>query len=672
MKKLFLILSVFTFALFVTGCKQEVEVTGITITSENNLREIEVDDALQLTAQVFPEGADSKVVWSSTNETVATVTESGLVLAVGAGNVEIVATSASNVEVSQRFALIVKSGEPDVVNPTSITLTYDATTCKAGETLRITALVNPEEANQSVEWSSSDETIATVSRGDVTALKEGTVVITATSKVDDKVKAEVTLTIEKGDAPVVSGDWAEMPFATHEEYMNAEKETKLKLKGVVTHINPVKEGEVSYFIQNGKDGYYVYAQDAALYPVELGKVYEVGGYKKYYNGLNEISGVEYFVESTDEITYAPNDIAGLNTTYLDVMAPYHCSYVKGTGLFDNGTPGTKAYSFYATVNGYNTTFRVDPSYMSAEEFEKVNAIITSAVNNASFEFTAIMSAFGYGKASPQILITSSEDIKFAEMSTEEMLKAAGGAIAIASSVPFAKNHIELPTTIEGFDGLTIQWSSDSELINCATGEVSHDEVDTFVTLTALLTLDGKTHSTTFSVTVFALDTKEYETVVSFDCEDALPAASYGNSASKSSYAEGDVTLGTPAYTWMLRNALITSTANDKFNGIFGIRAQNNNTAETTARIELKEDVDFTVIEFAICTYNKDTNGAQIKIEYSTDQGATWVASETVITVDSTEMNTYRVKLPEGAKRVAIVLVENTGKRVNIDDIKLLK
>lgn len=671
MKKLFLILSVFVVALFVASC-ETTGVTGITITSENNVREIKVNETVQLTAEVYPVGVNSLVEWSSSNEAVATVDEDGLVTGVAKGNVEIIATSVENEAISQEFALIVEEAEEVVIDPESITLTADVTTCKAGETLTFTAIVNPEGASQSVEWKSSDQTIATVNRGEVSTLKAGTVTITVTSKTNPEVKAEVVVTVEEGEGPIISEEWLNMPYATHQEYMDAEKDTKLKIKGVVTHVCPTKEGKVTYTLQNGTEGFYVYAQDAAMFPVELGKVYEVGGYKKYYNGLNELGNIEHFIELDEEITYTVNDMIDLNTSDLDTMAPYHCSIVTGTALFDNGTPGAKAYSFYANVNGYNTNFRVDPSNMSAEEFEKVNAIVSTAVVNGSFEFTGIMSAFGYGKPSPQIIIRSSEDIKFAELSTEEKLAAAAGAIEIAGSVPFAENEIELPTEIAGYEGLVIVWSTESTLIDCATGVVTHGEADTEVTLTATLTLEGKEHQTTFTVMVFAADNTVYQTVVSFDCEDALPASSYGNSESKESYAEGDVTLGTPKYTWMLRNALITQTNNDRFNGTFGIRAQSNKEAASTARIELKEDVDFTVVEFSAVTYNKDVTGAQIKIEYSTDSGETWVASETIITIDSYEMQTYRVKLPEGVKRVAIIIVENTGRRVNIDDIKLLK
>lgn len=675
MKKLLVFLSLVVVAFILTSCvtPSDVKVEGITITSEENIRTIKVNEKLQLAAKVFPEEADQSVVWSSSAEEVATVNESGLVSALSKGTVNIIATSSKDETVSQSFALIVEEAEEVVVNPTSVSITSSATTCKAGETIELTAVVSPSEASQSVEWTSSDTTIATVSRGTVQTLKEGQVTITVNAKGFANVKASVTITVEKGDTPIVSGDWAEMEFSTHAYYMTAEKESKLKVKGVVTHVSPVKDGKVTYLIQNGTEGYYVYAQDAVAYPVELGKVYEVGGYKKYYQGLNEIVNVEYFKEIEEKIEYTVNTLTDLDPTDLTAMEPYHCSFVKGTALFDNGTTNTKAYSFYANVNGKNTTFRVDPSYMSAEEFAEINKKIAAAVSGASFEFTGIMSAFGYGKASPQILVTKASDLVFEEMSTEDLLKAAATSIEVKSALPFEVNTIELATSVEGFDGLVVAWESDSELINTATGAVTHSEQDTTVTLTATLTLDGSSYSTTFTVTVFALDNNDYEVVTVFDCEDALEANSYGCSQSKEKYAEGNVFLGTPEkHNWMLRNALIGAISGDVRDGKFSIRGQVNTTADTTARIELLESLDFSVIEFAVATYGGDANGTLVRVEYSTDNGTTWVAHETIISVDSKELTSYRLRLPEGAKRVAIVLVEGSGRRVNIDNIKLMK
>ena len=44
----------------------------------------------------------------------------------------------------------------------------------------------------------------------------------------------------------------------------------------------------------------------------------------------------------------------------------------------------------------------------------------------------------------------------------------------------------------------------------------------------------------------------------------------------------------------------------------------------------------------------------------------------IITITSAQLNEYRVLLPETCDRVAIYAVAGTGKRVNIDDIQLLK
>ena len=48
--------------------------------------------------------------------------------------------------------LIIEEAKPEEVNPESITLTTEnnVTTCKAGESIRVTATVLPAEANQSV------------------------------------------------------------------------------------------------------------------------------------------------------------------------------------------------------------------------------------------------------------------------------------------------------------------------------------------------------------------------------------------------------------------------------------------------------------------------------------------------------------------------------------------
>jgi hypothetical protein len=104
----------------------------------------------------------------------------------------------------------------------------------------------------------------------------------------------------------------------------------------------------------------------------------------------------------------------------------------------------------------------------------------------------------------------------------------------------------------------------------------------------------------------------------------------------------------------------------------GIRAKAGADAASTARIEVLTAGEYNVVEFAAAVYGNHQLGTQIRIEYTTDNGATWLVSETIITLSSHEIELFRVSLPEGAKRVAIVVVENSGKTVNIDSIKLMK
>ena len=251
MKKVFLFLSLLVVVMLTAGCTKP-SVEGITITSEGNVRTIKVEQTLQLTAKVFPENASQEVVWESSNDEKASVSETGLVTALSEGTVEIIAKSSVDANVKQSYSLIIEKKDPVVIQPTSVTINARITTCKAGESLSLSATVLPEGASQSVEWSSSNLSVATISNGTVSALSEGTVEITVNPKGYADIKATVTLTIEAAEAEKT---WETMEYSTHAEYMSAANDELLKVKGVVTYVCPVKNGKVNYYVSNGKEGY---------------------------------------------------------------------------------------------------------------------------------------------------------------------------------------------------------------------------------------------------------------------------------------------------------------------------------------------------------------------------------------------------------------------------------
>ena len=81
----------------------------------------------------------------------------------------------------------------DITPATSVALDKSSASLDLGETATFTASVQPSNASQNVSWKSSDNTVATVSGGKVTAKGEGTATITATT--GNGLKAEATVTV---------------------------------------------------------------------------------------------------------------------------------------------------------------------------------------------------------------------------------------------------------------------------------------------------------------------------------------------------------------------------------------------------------------------------------------------------------------------------------------------
>ena len=127
----------------------------------------------------------------------------------GATNAEGVYTvgDAGNVEVKVTFTQKSTPGgdddggddEPGVVTITGVVLDSSSKTLAVGEEFKLTASVKPADADQSVTWSSSDETVATVKKGTVKALKAGKATITATASDDTHyAECEVTVSVATG------------------------------------------------------------------------------------------------------------------------------------------------------------------------------------------------------------------------------------------------------------------------------------------------------------------------------------------------------------------------------------------------------------------------------------------------------------------------------------------
>lgn len=142
-----------------------------------------------LTVNIDPPNADGdkSVVWSSSDETVATV-NNGVVTGLKAGTAKITAA------VGKHTATCTVTVQEIKIE--SVTLDKTELTLDKGDTAKLTATVNPEDTtdDKTVLWSTSDPNVALVnSNGVVTAVGGGTAKITA--KAGDK-SAECAVTVE--------------------------------------------------------------------------------------------------------------------------------------------------------------------------------------------------------------------------------------------------------------------------------------------------------------------------------------------------------------------------------------------------------------------------------------------------------------------------------------------
>ena len=178
----------------------------------------ELGQTYQLAAVIKPDDATNrKLLWSSSNDKVAAVTQYGLVTAVNDGEAFIYARSEDGTALAT-CKIAVKT----YVEVTGIQITQQTHEFLAfGETLQLVCNVFPSDATEpDVLWSSSNPSIATVdSNGLVVSVANGTTVITArTIHGDFHASCAVTVNVDT-NVPMqdVNFDISEYTFTTFDE-----------------------------------------------------------------------------------------------------------------------------------------------------------------------------------------------------------------------------------------------------------------------------------------------------------------------------------------------------------------------------------------------------------------------------------------------------------------------
>lgn len=165
--------------LVLTGCEEfgmESNPTPSYISFNSKAVTLNIDQTVTYKAIV---AGTAVVIYSSSNEAVATVDQTGKVTALTAGTTTITAQVTGYDAAGKKiYTPEEKSYTVTVVDPVNtLTLDQTALSVSIGATKTITATVNP--TGYTVKWTSSDEAVATVENGVVTGVAAGTATITA-------------------------------------------------------------------------------------------------------------------------------------------------------------------------------------------------------------------------------------------------------------------------------------------------------------------------------------------------------------------------------------------------------------------------------------------------------------------------------------------------------------
>ena len=133
----------------------------------------------QLTSTVLPLNAANKATtWSSSNSAIASVSSTGLVTAVAQGLANITVTTVDGNFSATCVATV--NAAPVFVPVTNLTTSPSDFTLLPNTSRQVVATISPANAtNKGLSWTSSNDSIATVNAGLVTAKTSGQVIITA-------------------------------------------------------------------------------------------------------------------------------------------------------------------------------------------------------------------------------------------------------------------------------------------------------------------------------------------------------------------------------------------------------------------------------------------------------------------------------------------------------------
>ena len=304
-------------------------VTGVTISGGQ--RELEAGDSCTFTATVSPSNATNKsVTWTTSDPSVATVSSSGTVTAVGEGTATITVTTADGGRTA--FVTLTVTGQADYISLSSSFLAM-----QNGDSV---VLVATTGSGADVQWSSSNTGVATVDRnGRVTVVSDsGSAVITASAG-ENTASCKVVVISQDNVDEITRTDLEESDGGVYEIEFTESHLDALREIGEGYTLNTVLgsvtlSGDVLDSIQSGGN---LTVSVANLNGTQAGIVGDVTAYEYRLNDGNttQLGGtatitMPYALKSGED----PGDIRVYNIDSSGNLEEFDCTYADGFVTFE--------------------------------------------------------------------------------------------------------------------------------------------------------------------------------------------------------------------------------------------------------------------------------------------------------------------------------------------------
>lgn len=347
---------------YISKCKVTVKTKPTSVSLNKETATIYTTKTLQLKATVLPSDASDKTVkWSSSNTSVATVSSSGKVTAVGSGTATITCKTNTDSLVAKCKVTVQKKKEV-----TGLALSNTSKKIYKGKTFTLTAIITPSDATfKDLTWSSSNEKVAKVDKnGVITALKAGTATIKCKSVDNPMLSATCKVTV------AIKATGIKLSSSSTSVY-----ETKTKTLTATVSPGDATDKTVSWKSSNTK-------------VVKVDKNGKITGVKP---------GTAYITATTANGEFS----AKCKVTVLDLIYSKKVTLSKKEITIKDG----KTYTLTATVSPSNTSYKTVTWSSSNTKIAKVdkNGVVTG-VNPGSATITCTTKDSGK-KATCKITVT---------------------------------------------------------------------------------------------------------------------------------------------------------------------------------------------------------------------------------------------------------------------------